>query len=464
MTNSNIVTRGYETIGFTNFNFSPAQCTLDASSDAPCDALGGNGMTIPGVVPANAGSGLTPGDTVDAAFLAANNPGTTLTQLGEGVLPRLGRPAHFDGTRDRQAALVSLQWRPNENIDVYLDMMGALAQRDINRRDIMWEVRNSNFMIPLNVEVDSNNVITRGTFAHSRFFLEARPYEEDLEFYNINPGASFQFGDDLRVDLQANYGRSVFFREQPTIGLTTNLDSGIAVDYDNTGGEVPIFNSSVDLNDPNAGWVYIRLNLQNEKRVTDTQGMHWDVTWGDERNNLRAGVAYDEVGRTIIGLNNDAQWENFTCRDGFNSETDTGTRPGCNGGVGSAIPQSALASYLFAGEGGFVDVDYDRFKADSNYQFSSTPPAAVAARPRARTPAWSTKKLSALTWKPMARLSGSIASSASMRARAMSPPIRPSPATRCSLTASRAASPTPPTPRTTRFCLRSTWWRTSWTT
>jgi TonB-dependent receptor len=367
-------TRGYETIGFTNANLSPFNCgtgSATTGTEATCNTNGGNGFVLPNnpaVVPANAGSGLVAGTPIDAAFLQSLNPDVTLQQLGDGVLPRLGRPAYFDGTRERLAGLVSMQYRPTDKVDLYLDLMGAVANRDTNRRDMMFEVRNSNFMIPMNVEVDANNVITSGTFAHSRFFLEARPYNEDLDFFNINPGGKFQVLDDLRVDAQLNFGRSVFSREQPTIGLTTNLDSGVAVDYVNTGG-IPQFNSSVDLNDPNAGWVYIRLNLQKEKRITETQGAHFDATWGDDHNNVRGGIAYDEASRTILGYNNDANWENYTCRNGYDG---TGTRAACAGGPGSAITADSIASYLMPGAGGFIDIDYNRFKADSNYALFSS--------------------------------------------------------------------------------------------
>ena len=79
---------GFETIGWTNANLSATQRTTGARN-----ATGGGNWTIPGTVPANAGNGLTTGATIDEAFLLARNPGLTIDQIDNAIIPRLGRPA-----------------------------------------------------------------------------------------------------------------------------------------------------------------------------------------------------------------------------------------------------------------------------------------------------------------------------------------------------------------------------------
>ena len=64
-----------------------------------CNATGGGNWTIPGTVPANAGNGLTTGATIDQAFLLAHNPGATIQQIDNGIIPRLGRPSDEFGTQ-----------------------------------------------------------------------------------------------------------------------------------------------------------------------------------------------------------------------------------------------------------------------------------------------------------------------------------------------------------------------------
>lgn len=367
--NSKSTTEGYETIGWSNMNLSAAQC--GAATSAPCDTIGGNNINVPATVPTGAGAGLVAGTVVDAAFLQANNPNVSLQQIGDGLLPRLSRPSYIDGTSDRVSGLLSLEYRPSDETQFYLDALWSDSSREFDRLDVNWVGRFGS-LIPLNMEVDDNNVVTQGTFANAQFFLEARPYSEDVDFYNFNPGAHFEFGDNHELDVQVNSSRSEFFRESPTILINTPMGQGTVVTYNNTGGDYPQVTTNIDLNDPNAGWVFAggRLNIANEKRTTETDGAHVDYRFGDSVQNIRMGLAYDEVSRKISARDNSARWEDVVCRDGLDTAGNSPVtgRAACNGlNPNSGIPQAQLASYLKPGPYGFITVDFDRFMADTNY-------------------------------------------------------------------------------------------------
>ena len=51
-------------------------------------------------------------------------------------MPRLGRPAYLDGTRERYSGLVSFEYRPSDDLHFYFDTLYSEAQRDFNRLDI----------------------------------------------------------------------------------------------------------------------------------------------------------------------------------------------------------------------------------------------------------------------------------------------------------------------------------------
>ena len=78
------------------------------SAAGTCNGTGGGNWTDPGDgARSNAGNGLTPGATIDQAFLLANNPGRTIQQIDNAIIPRLGRPFEEFGEqgslqRDRQ--------------------------------------------------------------------------------------------------------------------------------------------------------------------------------------------------------------------------------------------------------------------------------------------------------------------------------------------------------------------------
>lgn len=403
-----VSTPGFETIGWTNANLSAAQC----GATTGCNSTGGGNWTIPGTVPANAGNGLTTGATIDRALLLSLNPGLTAQQLDNAIIPRLGRPAEIFGTRDRISTVASLELQATEDLHFYVDGLYGKKKNDLERVDMNWIGRNG-AMIPINMKVDRTDcstgcVVTEGTFANAQFFLEYRPFLEDTEFYSVNPGFDYQITEDLKFDMQGNYTKSTFHRESPTVGPLTPASSGVTVTYKNGGG-VPDITSNIDLNDPTKfGWPGGRVNMQDERRETETKGVRGNLTWGDDTLNLKVGGAYDDVSRRIRAYDNSQAWQNAVCGNnpsvfvpspntqppcaGLNQPGaapagyptypgyGTGFTAGQAGGVtygGSLIPNSAFANYLKPGKFGFLTVDWDKFKADSKYdQFHDAAPEA----------------------------------------------------------------------------------------
>jgi TonB-dependent receptor len=400
---SEVRTTGFETIGWTNPNLGAPQCPATGT----CNGTGGGNFTIPATVPALAGNGLTTGATIDRDFLLAQNPGLSIQQIDNALIPRLGRPADEFGTKDRYNGIVSMEFRPTENLQFFLDSMYGKKENDLERIDMNWVGRNS-AVIPLNMTVDRSDcttgcVVTSGTFANAQWFLEYRPFIEDVEFWGVNPGFQWQMTDRLKMDLQANKTHSDFHRESPTFLVITAPSSGVTVNYQNDGG-VPSITTNIDLNDPaNFNWPGGRVNMQDELRETETEGVRTNFTfeWNDALS-FHVGAAYDDVMRSIRAFDNTAAWQNATCganpsvfvdapntqppceglgtnpvnRPGFTYPTYPGLGTGVTAGQpstftyqGSLIPAGAVASYLRPGPSGFITADWDRFRRDSNYDF-----------------------------------------------------------------------------------------------
>ncbi len=377
--NNNVVTRGYETEGWTNANLTYDQCGLNTNglpglpaSNCSGNRRGGNQFVIgqpvavdPATdIPTNGAAGYHivpnntqitgrsgtvygPGTRIDDAFLLDVNPGLTLQQIGEGLFPRMGRPHYSEGDRDRIAGVVSMEWIPNEYGNYYLDVLYAKADRDYNRLSMAMIGRNSQ-IIPTNMQVDRNNIVTQADLYNVQFELEARPYTETLDFVSINPGARFFVGDSLIIDAQVNATSSEWSRESPSLAFHTNLNGGVAAYFRNSGGEYPTLWTNIDLNNPNqvAGWNVERAFVQLEERETETMGTRLDFTLGEDLNNVKFGVSYDQVERSIIGRDNPF-WEQHVMNN---------------------VPDSAVRNYLVPGPGGFVALDYERFFAATDYQ------------------------------------------------------------------------------------------------
>ena len=340
---------------------SPPAGQLAQCSSGGCDTLGANFWAIPNNVPAGVTTGgLVPGQAIDQARLLALNPGLTIQQVSNMLLPRLGRTMYERGHRDRYNGVASFEWRPTDSLHFYLDMIGGRTFNDMDRSDIDWGVRGgagAQPLIPENVTLDPGSlayggnlggVVQSGTFANSQFFLEARPYHEKADFFSINPGGSWQINDLMHLDFQANASRSHFFRDSPTYlfvtcpsaGNGTNVPGcaaptgGVVANFSNPAGAAfPTITSNIDLNNPaNFQWNNGRVNLQNGRRYTQTAGAHADFTWGGDRIALHAGAAYDDTFRAITGIDASQLWQNAICGDNPNVFLPApNTQPACRG-------------------------------------------------------------------------------------------------------------------------------------
>jgi TonB-dependent receptor len=396
---------GFETIGWTNPNITAVQC----GPAGGCNGTGGGNWTIPATVPTGltglpSGTTLAPNTVIDNNFLTTVNPGATIQQIDNGIIPRLGRTMDENGTRDRYNGVVSLEYRPTDFLHLYVDSQYGREYNDLQRFDMDWVGRNG-ASIPLNEQFDQSNcsagcTVTKGTFANSQFFLEYRPYKETTDFWGVNPGLDLQFSDDWKASLRANDTHSTFHRESPSVLAATA--TGLTVNYVNDGG-TPSITSSTDLNNPaNFQWNgSARVNIQDERRVTDTKGVRLDLTWGHGGPlNFSVGGAYDDIKRTINAYDASQPWQNATCGGGINpSLPGPNVQPPCQGltaaaitpGVGgypsypylghgytsgvtgpvaysgSLITQAALPTYLVPTSDGFVSLNWPAFAAASNY-------------------------------------------------------------------------------------------------
>ena len=407
----------------------------DCGTGNTCGQYGGAAWTIPSTVPAGVNVPIPTGYTlasgytanvvngtsyfptnypVSSGMLYALNPGlagagcsTTaptptclngaMTRLSNALLPRLGRPMFESGTRDRYNTIMSLEYRPTDDLHFYADFIFGRTFNNLNRSDMDWGVRGGNSstnMIPANLVVqpdwlantaDSGGIggaVQSGTLYNAVFGLEARPYMEKGDFINVNPGMSWQVTDKLHVDFQMNYSRSHFLRNSPTVMVTSCNSTPPATGIANcpngapAGGTVLTFNNAstnsfpqesinLNLNDPNNfEWNLGRVNLSSEKRYTYTDGAHFDVSYGNDNFSVKAGAAYDQVYRIIEAIDDSTQWQNAVCGENPNVflPGPNTAMPGCTGQTGAptsaSYTQPAYAGYGTGYSAGFPALAY----------------------------------------------------------------------------------------------------------
>ena len=312
---------GYWSSGWTNANLA---C-------AGCDNTQSNLFTFATTVPVNTGNGLVTGTPITVGTLLALNPGVTANQLTNGYLPRADRHELLEGATERGSALLSMEWRPTDDLSLALDVVGNKTSNVFDRYNSNWYVRSSSpaatgGMVPIGLTIDSNNVVTGGRFANSNFFVTQRHMVEDSYFYQVNPTLAWNVTDQLKLSLSAYVGEGEQKRSAPTLWITTRLNQGINATYAyNPGDDATTVSFDFDVADPTSGiWTWENESVQREVRNTESDGVHTDLAFElNSDHSFGFGVAYDRSFRGIRSYSQDV-----------------------TAALRTQIPQAQIASYL----------------------------------------------------------------------------------------------------------------------
>ncbi|WP_016953959.1 TonB-dependent receptor [Catenovulum agarivorans] len=256
--------------------------------------------------------GVNVGDPVDPIATS----GLSAQALDTANVPYLGRPMFTSGDTDKFTSLVSLQYRPNDDMDIVLDLMYGEANKDFVRTEAMWWGRRNYLhqgaaMIPENLTVADNGYLESGTFYNAHVWVGSHDYKEELDFVSVMPSLSWQLTDMLKMDVSASMTESNFFRDEP---YAYYMAPAGTLTYKND-GTVPSFGFSHDPSDPDIGWTWAKEYDQNgdgsissdekfgntflinqNKRETETQGFHLDFAYGEAPDfaGFKFGLAWDK--------------------------------------------------------------------------------------------------------------------------------------------------------------------------
>lgn len=415
--NTGYKTDGFQTVDMRNFQLKSFQ----GNASDKLNSTGGGSQSTPDTVPSGlalaalpeyARSILVPGRQIDRAMLLALNPGATLQQIDNGLMGRLGRHFVYEGKRNRAGEVISLQWQPNDMLDLYLDTMFAQKKNRMIYEGMNAGTR-ANTPIPIGMEFDRSDctlgcTITKATFANTFWALEYRPMKEETKFRSINPGFEFRPSEKWTIDGHFNATNSTFYRDMPTVLVATRSPNSV-IYYDNsTPGQTPVYTSNLDINDPNnfgwyqAGQSLSGLRMDLYERTNKTRGTRLNVNWGDADFSIKVGGSRDDIERRYRSYSVADAWMNVACGNNMSYRffaPNTQIRsPGCDGRstpgpvadvataypgygtgstagaapltyLGSVVPNSAIPNYVRAGSNGFITVDWPKFATDTDYQY-----------------------------------------------------------------------------------------------
>jgi TonB-dependent receptor len=357
--------RKYRSDGFNTFHLTTvglgARCAF--ATDPLCNSFAnpnsstgyGNSSQIwPTTVPAGynfGANGVDDGNPATADALTVCGPGGTAggtsglscRDLSFSLWPRLARPDSLVGERETTAGVVSLQWAsPSEALSVYFDGLYSEADHPYERNDLNLAVRGVNTNVPVNVQLNEDNVVTSATIANPVWLNENRPYHEITDFINLNSGFEWQIAEKWKLDGSANYNHSDWFRSTNTYLFNSNFVPGTTVALENTGDGVWSVTPSRDLNDAN-NWNWNALRIQPVQREVYQKGARMALQWGDEKFSLKLGATQDNFHREVT------TWDVTGCAtSGGAAGTPCGDRLAADGVSPAtvAVPNAQLANFM----------------------------------------------------------------------------------------------------------------------
>ena len=304
---------------------------------------------------------------------AGGTSGLSIQDLSASIWPHLPRLEYRHGSSDRVSVLAALEYKPIDNLHFKLDMMYEESKKTHDLLDIQQFNRQScnlagtngpttngvggnNCQIPVNVVLDSDNILTSARILNSSYFLDNTTSRDDIDFVHISPSMEWQVNDWMTVNGSVYYDNSHMDRDLISLMFQTTAGSGLYTDYTvEPGSDFPTVQTNAPLNDANGGWQWYITRAQPVERKTYTKGTHWDAIFGGEKASVRVGIARDEQYRSIENFGATQRVGNCIAI-GATATTPCTMPDGTDAPIGTPalIPNSSISQYLVPGPKDFL--------------------------------------------------------------------------------------------------------------
>ncbi len=175
----------------------------------------------------------------------ANLGSLSLSQVQNAYISRFFRAYASQNTRGRDGITGSLQYKPNDKLDVSLDILYAHLSDRRDEYTFGLPIRSSvttvagrpaaagspghTGLVPINVFIDGNNNL-QGTFGNTDYFGESFFYDADTNFSDVHLNAKYQFTPDLKISGQIGGSKSKALYTNNRLveniwGVTSTIDS-----------------------------------------------------------------------------------------------------------------------------------------------------------------------------------------------------------------------------------------------
>jgi iron complex outermembrane recepter protein len=280
-----------------------------------------------------------------------NQSGLSDEALNNLLLPRLPRTELQIGKRERVSFLGALQFRPHEDIEINVDLLGANLDNDVERHNLDVEIRSQNDLVPLDAVVGSDNSLRSIRLLNANRRSENRVVHQETEQLHLALSGTWFVNEDFKVDAVASYAKSEYDRRQTTF-LARALDTEIVLSTSGGSKSIPQIRSTTDITNPD-NFIFDLIRVEPTSREETNTAFQIDATWGGFDSNVRFGLAYNDFSRDAVGY-----------RASGNPADFTGNLPAL-AQIAATLPVSDFLGILDASDGVITDhlvIDIDAAK------------------------------------------------------------------------------------------------------
>lgn len=239
-----------------------------------------------------------------------NQSGLSDDDLNNMLLPRLPRTELQYGSRDRTSYLVALQYRPSDDLEISLDVLGAQLDNEFDRHNFDAEIRSQNDLVPLNASINPNNRVSEVTLLNANRRSENRTINQVTDQLHMALSGDWYIQDNLKMHAVASYAKSEFDRRQTTFLARAN-DTQITLSIPDGGRAIPQISTTADLSDPSI-YDFDLIRVEPFFRDEINRTFQVDFEWGDRLSNIKAGIGLSQLERDNVAYRSSGNPSEFS--------------------------------------------------------------------------------------------------------------------------------------------------------
>ncbi|WP_341205784.1 TonB-dependent receptor [uncultured Psychrosphaera sp.] len=208
--------------------------------------------------------------------------------------PRLPRPDFFGNEQDRLGFTGSIQWRPNDDLELTFDTLHSTLDNNRTMYNFFEQFRSTfDDITPVAITIaDNGKQVEAGTFDGIKSRIESRQQISTTEFSQFVLSGKYIISDQLVLDGMIGSAKSEARSEQYRYNMTSIDSHRFSFDFSNN-PNAPVTSYGYDVNDA-SNYNLTDGRLRAGDTVRDNTTAKLDLTYEMDEMTVRTGLAFND--------------------------------------------------------------------------------------------------------------------------------------------------------------------------